>query len=152
MPESGDRLLSLAPLLPFYDLDPNRFRYLGITAWSDPRVAREPALIGGWYAGPAPETPERVRFVRVAREAYGRDMPPIAALGYDAVALAAALARRGDVGVAALTHPDGFLGVDGLFRLREDGTNDRRLAIMQVQRGTPRVLEPAAERFVDLTE
>ena len=152
LPESGDRLLSLAPLLPFFDLDPNRFRYLGITAWGDPRVAREPALIGGWYAAPAPETAERTRFVRVSREAYGRDMPPIATLGYDSVALAAALAKSGNVGTAALTNPDGFLGVDGLFRLRDDGTNDRRLAILQVQRGNPRVLEPGAERFVDVTE
>jgi ABC-type branched-subunit amino acid transport system substrate-binding protein len=150
IPDFGDRLLALAPLLPFHDLDANRFRYLGVSLWDDPRVGREPALVGGWYAGPAPES--REQFALRFREAYGREPPRIAALGYDAAALAAVLAKDGGFAPDRLAQPDGFAGYDGLFRLRADGTNERKLAILQVQRGAPRVIDPAEARFVDATD
>jgi hypothetical protein len=150
LPDFGDRLLAVAPLLPFFDLDANRFRYLGISLWDDPRVEREPALVGGWYAGPPPEA--RDQFMRRFRAAYGREAPRIATLGYDATALAAVLTKAGGVTIEGLTQPDGFAGFDGLFRLRPDGTNERRLAVIQVQRGGPRVIDPAPERFEELTQ
>ena len=31
-----------------------------------------------------------------------------------------------------LTNPSGFAGIDGLFRFRADGTNERGLAVMKV--------------------
>ena len=31
-----------------------------------------------------------------------------------------------------LTNPSGFAGIDGLFRFRPDGTNERGLAVMRV--------------------
>ena len=137
-------------LLPFYDIDPNRIRYLGISLWDDPRVAREPALLGGWYAGPAPEA--RAQFTARFRQLYGREPPRIASLGYDAAALGAVLAKTGDLGLDRLTDREGFTGFDGLFRLRADGLTDRGLAVIQVQRGNPRVIDPAPEKFVDLTD
>jgi len=61
-----------------------------------------------------------------------------ATLAYDAVALVAALARtQGGQRFAAdvLTNPSGFAGIDGLFRFRPDGTNQRGLAVMRVASG-----------------
>ena len=58
-----------------------------------------------------------------------------ATLAYDAVALVAALARtQGNQRFApdVLTNPSGFAGIDGLFRFRADGTNERGLAVMKV--------------------
>jgi hypothetical protein len=34
-----------------------------------------------------------------------------------------------------LTNPSGFAGIDGLFRFRPDGTNERGLAVMKVTTG-----------------
>ena len=34
-----------------------------------------------------------------------------------------------------LTNPSGFAGIDGLFRFRPDGTNERGLAVMRVTSG-----------------
>ena len=34
-----------------------------------------------------------------------------------------------------LTNPSGFAGIDGLFRFRADGTNERGLAVMRVGSG-----------------
>jgi len=58
-------------------------------------------------------------------------------LTYDAVALVAALAKQGGQHYSAdvLTNPSGFAGIDGLFRFRPDGTNERGLAVMRVASG-----------------
>ena len=34
-----------------------------------------------------------------------------------------------------LANPSGFAGIDGLFRFRSDGTNERGLAVMKVASG-----------------
>ena len=45
---------------------------------------------------------------------------------------------------AALTRASGFTGIDGAYRLRSDGTTERALAILEVQKFGPTVIEPAA--------
>ena len=90
---------------------------------SDPRLSREPALIGGWFAAPAPSA--RTAFERRFNEVYGHPPPRLATLAYDAVALAALLASgegEADFSADSVTDPSGFAGVDGIFRLRRDGT------------------------------
>ena len=37
-----------------------------------------------------------------------------------------------------LINPSGFAGIDGLFRFRADGTNERGLAVMKVERAAAR--------------
>ena len=59
-----------------------------------------------------------------------------ATLAYDAVALAAALTKTqgpARFSEAMLTNASGFTGIDGLFRFRPDGTNQRGLAVMRVR-------------------
>ena len=71
-----------------------------------------------------------------------------ATLAYDAVALVAALARTQGAQRFApetLTNPSGFAGIDGLFRFRSDGTNERGLAVMKVTGGGVR--SPVAEEL-----
>ena len=61
-----------------------------------------------------------------------------ATLAYDAVALVAALARTQGAqrfSPEVLTNPSGFAGIDGLFRFRADGSNERGLAVMRVASG-----------------
>ena len=52
-------------------------------------------------------------------------------------------------GVAALTRPQGFSGVAGLFRLRRDGGNERALAVYQATATGNQLLAPPPERFGD---
>jgi branched-chain amino acid transport system substrate-binding protein len=148
LPEGGERLLALAPLLPYYDIDPARVRLLGTGLWDDPRLGKEPALIGGWYAAPDPHG--RAAFEQRYAKLFGGAPLRIATLGYDATALAAVLARAKDgpdFSVQALTNPNGFAGLDGIFRLRADGLNERGLAVLEVQRDGPRIVSPAPTSF-----
>lgn len=153
LPDFGDRLLSIAPLLPYYDVDPSRIRFLGTSLWDDIRVTREPALIGGWFAAPPPEA--REPFNKRYREVYGRDPPRLATIAYDATALAAVLARSEDgpdFSVEAITNPVGFAGMDGIFRLLPDGSIERALAVLEVRRNAFRTVSPAPETFEAQTQ
>jgi hypothetical protein len=61
-----------------------------------------------------------------------------------------ALAARGQADALtrnALTTGSGFIGVNGIFRLRADGTNERGLAVAQIQNGTVVVIDAAPRRF-----
>jgi hypothetical protein len=153
LPDFGDRLLSVAPLLPYYDVDPAQVRFLGTALWEDPRVPREPALVGGWFAAPPPEA--RADFVKRYQALYGQAPARLATLAYDATALAAVLAREAngpDFSAEAIGNPNGFAGTDGIFRFRSDGTAERGLAVLEVQRSGFKVISPAPEDFRDIAQ
>jgi len=142
------RLQVIAPLLPFYDVDPSTVRMLGTVLWDDPVLAGEPSLAGGWYAAPDPE--ERRAFLTRYREAFGAAAPAVATIAYDATALAAALDRfnpEDPYNLDTLTMPDGFAGVDGLFRLRLSGVAERGLAIKEFRDGDRVIVDEAPTRF-----
>jgi branched-chain amino acid transport system substrate-binding protein len=148
LPEGGARLRALAPLLPYYDVDPDKVHFLGTGLWDEPGLGTEPALDNGWYAAPPPAA--RADFERRFVQLYHHAPPRLATLAYDATALAAVLARgdRGpDFSAMALTNPSGFAGVDGIFRFKPDGLVQRGLAVLQVRRGGNIVIDPAPETF-----
>jgi hypothetical protein len=153
MPDQAGRLLTIAPLVQFYGVDPARVRILGsaFMGW-DSRIQREPSLVGAWYAAPPPEA--RADFDRRYRETYNRDAPPLATLAYDATAVAAVLAKThdGDFSAAAIGAPQGFAGMDGVFRFRADGTAERALAVIEVQPTGLRAVSPAAQQFDAVTQ
>ena len=145
--DGGTRLRQVAPLLPFYDIDPAKIRVLGTGLWEDPAALGEPALAGGWFAGPDPAARRtfETRYGRI----FGSRPGAIATLAYDATALAAALARAGNsFGPQAIGNRVGFLGADGLFRFDEEGIAERGLAVFEVAGGgKTRVVSPAPARF-----
>jgi ABC-type branched-subunit amino acid transport system substrate-binding protein len=150
--DGGDRLRSVASLLTFFDVDPGTVRFLGTMRWQDdPRVLQEPALQQSWYAAPSPEG--LAQFESRFNAAYGRPPQQLAALAYDATALAVVVAREDrKFQPATLTNSRGFGGPDsatGLFRLRPDGLTDHGLAILQIAGGKPRTIEPAPTSFTE---
>lgn len=153
LPEGGDLLKNLAPLLPFYEVDPNKIKLLGTGLWSDESLLREPPLQGAWFAGPQPEAP--LSFMARFEEAYGEAPPRIATLAYDAMSLVSFLIKE-DMDVSSvkdrfsadiLTGETGFIGIDGLFRFLPDGTIERTLAVLEVNRRGFQVIDPAPEAF-----
>lgn len=145
--DGGARLRQVAPLLPYYDIDPAEVRVLGTGLWEEPATLGEPALAGGWFAGPDP-TARRTFEARYQR-VFGAPPGAIATLAYDATALAAALARAGaSFGPQAIGNRGGFVGADGLFRFDEEGIAERGLAVFEVVGGgRTRVVSPAPARF-----
>ena len=134
--DDGDSVVSVADALTAAGANLRNIQLLGTGLWDNPRVYASPALQGGLYAAPDPAGFRN--FSARYRAKFGSDPVRTATLAYDAVALVAALARTQGpqrFSPEVLTNPSGFAGVDGLFRFRADGTNERGLAVMKVATG-----------------
>lgn len=149
IPEQGTLLRALAPLFPYYNVDIGAIKLLGVSGWYNPRLTREPALRGGWFAAPDPTITQEFEGRYAA--AFGQKPPRLASLAYDATLLAARLAqaprRRGRFDSQAITDPNGYFGADGLFRLKPDGSVERGLAILEIRPDGFRVIDPAPRSF-----
>jgi hypothetical protein len=142
VPERGNRLRRIAPLLAYHGVDTRTVKMLGTSSWDDPEVWREPSLRGAWFpTAPSADIADfETRFARL----YGAAPSSLAAVSYDAAALVAALSEDGTLTPGELINRDGFMGVNGLFRFRDDGTAERSLAIMEI--------DPTAEDGSGVTE
>ncbi|MCP3415581.1 MULTISPECIES: penicillin-binding protein activator [Bradyrhizobium] len=134
--DDGDSVVATADALTAAGANLRNIQLLGTGLWDNPRVFASPVLQGGLYAAPDPSGFRS--FAGRYRSKYGGEPVRTATLAYDAVALMAALARTQGAQRFApetLTNPSGFAGIDGLFRFRSDGTNERGLAVMKVASG-----------------
>jgi hypothetical protein len=134
--DDGDAVVATADALTAAGANLRNVQLLGTGLWDNPRVFGSAALQGGLYAAPDPSGFRA--FAGRYRTKYGAEPVRTATLAYDAVALVAALARtQGGQRFSqdVLTNPSGFAGIDGLFRFRADGSNERGLAVMRVASG-----------------
>lgn len=142
LPEGGTALRSLAPLLPYYEVDPADVQFMGTSRWADPDTVREPALSRGIFAGPDKDAQQL--FLDTYDRTYGETATGLASLAYDAVMMGAYVAdgdpkRRYD----RAENTQGFYGVDGLVSFDSDGRPERGLAVYQIRNGRFIVLDPA---------
>jgi ABC-type branched-subunit amino acid transport system substrate-binding protein len=151
--DGGARLLLAGSMLAFYDVNPDKVQYLGTGQWDDPSVAQEPNLRGGWFAAPPPEA--RAKFEAKFKAQFKTDPPRIATLAYDAVALAAVLARSeggANFGPQAIASANGFIGLDGIFRFLPSGLSQRGLAVLEVAEDEIRMIGDPPKTFEVATE
>ena len=148
IPENGDNAASVAKALSGAGLDPKKIQLLGTSAWDDPHIFSASAFANGWFAMPDKSGFET--FAAKYRERFSSDPTRIATLAYDAVFLLNALKKnKGDKAFDAetLATPEGAIGLDGLFRFRQDGTNQRGLVVMQVNKGSATKIDNAPTNF-----
>lgn len=152
MPVGGAQAKLLANSLGYYGLYPTHVRWLGTGLLDDPALAQEKSLQGAWFAAPSPRI--RKSFETRYQQTYGIAPLRLASLAYDATALAAVLARSGvqsgerpAFDHAALTNPNGFAGMDGIFRFRPDGLVERGMAILEFRNGRIVEIDPAPTSF-----
>ncbi len=139
----------IARTLPENGVDPALTRYIGLTRWSASGEAMSlPGLQGGLFAVPNQQAISA--FEGRFEAAYGTAPHPLAGLAYDAMTAVATLVgegRRDALTGGAITRGQGFQGAYGAFRLLPDGTNDRALAVAQVQNNQVVILDPAPASF-----
>ena len=148
--ETGEALKATVPLLPYYGINTRKARVLGINDWSPRSIRREPSLAGAWYAGLSSDA--LTDFVKRFEMVFKSSPHPLAALAYDATALAAVKGGQGGGGFTAkeLTGENGFAGTAGLFRFRLGGIVEHRFSVMEVQPGGIKVVSPAPNSFVTM--
>ncbi|MBQ58872.1 penicillin-binding protein activator [bacterium] len=139
----------IAQLLPEAGVNPATVQYAGVAQWNSlPSAFSLPGIQGGWFALPSPT---RAKQFRERFESIYQSVPhPIAAIAYDGVAAVGASIATGSrhaLTARGLTLSSGFQGAAGIFRLREDGTIERGLAIATIEGNQVVVLEPAPRTF-----
>jgi len=130
-------------------LSKETIQYIGLARWdSPPQTLELPGVQGGWFALPDPE--RNAQFRSRFNAAYGSAPHALSGLAYDGIAAVGALAKlggRGALSRAQLTQPAGFQGVNGIFRLRPDGTTERGLAVATITDKQVVVIDPAPRSF-----
>jgi ABC-type branched-subunit amino acid transport system substrate-binding protein len=151
IPGDGEAVPGVVQALAAGGINLKRLQLMGTGLWEDQRIFNAPELAGGWYVGPDPNSPNNFRaFARRYSAKYGGEPSRTATLSYDAVALVAALVKtQGPRGLTneVLTNPSGFSGIDGVFRFRSEGTNQRGLAVLKVGPQGGQVISPAPKAF-----
>ena len=148
MPAGQDTLSQLASLLSQARIDTSKVKLIGTSGWDYPNAGRDARLSGGWFAAPEPRGWHD--FAERFSKAYGLMPPRLASLAFDALDVAATFAgqpKGGRYTVANLTRPSGFAGSDGPYRFLSNGRNERGLAILEMQKAGPIVVEGAPSSF-----
>jgi ABC-type branched-subunit amino acid transport system substrate-binding protein len=146
--DDGDAVVATADALVAAGANFKTVQLLGTGLWDNPRVFGSSKLQGGLYAAPDPAGFRS--FANRYKNKYGSEPVRTATLAYDAVALTAALSRQQGgqrFSTDVLLNSSGFSGIDGLFRFRADGTNERGLAVMRVGSGGPTAVAGSPRSF-----
>lgn len=123
---------------------------IGTELWSgDGTIAKSPAMRGAWFA-----TVSDQRFGQFEKSYTGRfgaTPSRLATLGYDSVLLTLNVARGWKPGTtfptAKLYDPQGFIGLDGVFRFTASGMAERAMEVREVGAGTFTTVSPAPAKF-----
>ncbi len=153
VPAAADTMPTVGQLLQEAGYNPAKVKPLGTGVWNDASIARVAGIQGGWFA--SPDTAGFNAFAGRYQQRFNSAPTRTATLAYDAVSLAAALARtQGSqrFSEAVLTNGSGFAGADGVFRFRPDGQVERGLAVLELRNGqivtinaAPRDLGPRSQ-------
>jgi branched-chain amino acid transport system substrate-binding protein len=148
IPDGADGVATAVQTLATSGIDTKKMQLLGTGLWEDAQIFSNPQLEGAWYAGP--DSTGFRNFSARYRTRYGQDPVRTASLAYDAVALIAALVKtqgQQRFSQEVLTNASGFTGIDGLFRFRPDGTNQRGLAVLRVSPTGGQIVNPPPKGF-----
>ena len=139
----------LVQMLPEAGVQPDKVQFAGLARWDVPaQNLALPGVQGGWFA--LPDYRKAERFSARYKEAYGTQPHQLAGLAYDGIAAVGAVLMTGQsdkFNRSSLTQSAGFEGIDGIFRLTSEGTNERGLAIAKVFNKRVVILDPAPSAF-----
>ncbi len=137
----GLNLLQVAPLLPYYDIDPNIVQFMGTGVIDDKTFFYEPSLQGAIFPG-IPEI-SRINIINNYTEIYDDEFLRISTLPYDLMGLINFIYKEeyklGDL-IKLLNNPKKkFDGVDGSFYFK-DNMIERDLNILKINNGNSFVI------------
>jgi hypothetical protein len=137
----GLRLLQVAPLLPYYDIDPNVVRFVGTGAWDDEVFYDEPSLSGSIY--PGIEISRRQQLNEDYLNLYEERLLRISTLPYDLVGLLDYLINNDHTTLTLYKTLQNtnirFAGLDGNFYFSNNRI-ERDLQVLQIKDGKANVI------------
>ena len=142
-------VIMLGSTLMYYDVHPDRIRFMGTAQLENPRIFSERAFRGAWF--PSISTRYSPQFEAAYKQYFGQTPSRIASLAYDTVALVATVGGQGHLDNFAILNPNGWTGINGVFRFKSDGSSERNIDVREVVGGRTgtRVISPAATSFIE---
>jgi ABC-type branched-subunit amino acid transport system substrate-binding protein len=139
----------LVQMLPEAGINSETMQYAGLARWDIPSQNLElPGVQGGWFT--ITDREMLANFSARYETAYQKKPHQLAGLSYDGIAAIGALVSssgRDALSKRSLTQQAGFEGVDGIFRFKQSGTNERGLAIGRVENKQVEIIDPAPTSF-----
>ena len=144
--ETGNRLKAISGTFGYYDVSYPHVLFIGTSVWENTNLTKETTLYHAVYP-----TISRVHadyFNAKYKDLFGSIPSSLYAYAYDAVALASVLSTK-DVRHLNeyITSTDGYIGINGIFKINPDGTNMHRLDIVEVTQNGLRTVDAASQKF-----
>lgn len=147
IPEGKKVLKVLKPKLNQRGGKISSYKLLGSGMWESQALIDDPDVDGAWFAVPPIGIRERFD-IRFANQ-FGYIPSRLTTLAYDSVALMKVLSTDyhsyGAVKKEELLNPHGFKGMTGLFKFKQNGLNERSLAVYEIKDGKIEEIEPASK-------
>ena len=142
---NGDDTKSLASFLRYYNVGARDARFYGTSMWDGSDIANDFTMSGAKFAAlPAINS----EYVALYEQVSGTTPNRLATFGYDAANMAIGMIYSTKSDAAYLLDPSGYMGTDGLFRMKPNGDSERALRIVELDgSGALREIKPAATTF-----
>ena len=142
LPDYSIRLLEIAPLLPFYDVDPNKVQFVGTGVWDDALFFDEPSLQGAIFSGI--EKNKREQFINDYFNVFRASPMRTATIPFDLMGIISYIIDNNlsvEEAYGLLNNSSiKFDGIDGKF-LFKDNSIFRELEILQIYEGSAKKLK-----------
>lgn len=143
---SGDDTETLVSFLRYYGINSGYTKFYGTAVWEGSDIAQDITMRGAKYAT-LPEI--SADFSNLYEQMSGKPANRLASFGYDATNMAIGMIYSPKSNAAYLLDPSGYIGIDGLFRLKPTGENERALRIVQLSGdGTISTVREADKTFI----
>ena len=146
---AGQNLTVLSSQLQYNNVDPKIVQYLGISSWEDSSILNEPALEGGVFVTTSEMYQKKIKLIY--KNSFNKEMPKIAMIAYDIVALLGSLNNLGsNFNIYDLVNDEGYIGLRGLFRLKKNGVVERAFQLKKIKNKKFTILKKANSQFSGL--
>lgn len=134
LPVGGKTLLVLAPMFEYFNATMPEVQLFGTSIWDSGDIERKRDLIGGQYVTPL--SPDWPAFRKRFDDVFGYKPRDLAAAAFDAVTVVTTARKDANaepLDTYFITREQGFTGVNGPFRFLADGSNEKRLYIVELR-------------------
>lgn len=144
--ETGSRLKSAAVMFGYYDIYYPDIMFLGTSIWENTSLNKETTLYHGVY--PVISRVHNNYFNKKYESLFGLLPNQLYSFAYDGVSLASALSNKNTTDIYEnITDANGYIGINGAFRILKDGTNEHSLDIVEVTQEGPKVVDKSLGKF-----
>ncbi len=128
---SFSELTNFISILPYYDVDPKKVKFIGNSIWGKELILKEPSMKNSYFS--SLDLNARKKFKEEYKKIFKNNPHSLAALAYDLVGLISSLNMEYKKITNEILHSDlGYIGINGWFRFDENGKVKRRPLIFHI--------------------